>query len=200
MAYRLAGSIFLVCMTLAACNPKPPDEGSYIERLTAARAAKDAQFRRESTPVPEARKDKLLPLDYYPIDPQYNVPAVLTPSNDPTVILMPTTAGKQDRYRRAGRLDFTLHGEPMTLTAFVAADNTDMSLLWVPFRDPTAGTETYDAGRYLELPRTASGYYELDFNRAFNPYCYYSLEYECPLPPPENRLKTPIRAGEKTRK
>jgi uncharacterized protein (DUF1684 family) len=39
----------------------------------------------------------------------------------------------------------------------------------------------------------------IDFNRAYNPYCYYSKTYDCPIPPRENRLQVPIRAGEKTK-
>ena len=35
------------------------------------------------------------------------------------------------------------------------------------------------------------------FNRAFTPYCYYNPTYECPIPPQENRLAVPIRAGER---
>jgi len=168
--------------------------------MTAIRAAKDAQFQRDSEPVPESRKAELLPLVYFPIDPAYNVPAVLTPSTDSAIFLMLTSSGTQRRERRAGTLEFTLKGQPMTLSAFVEADAPNMNRLFVPFRDLTAGTETYEAGRYLELDRTGTGFYELDFNRAFNPYCYYSLAYECPLPPPENRLKVRIEAGEKIRK
>jgi uncharacterized protein (DUF1684 family) len=37
----------------------------------------------------------------------------------------------------------------------------------------------------------------VDFNRAFNPYCAYNNTYDCPFPPPSNRLKVAIRAGEK---
>ena len=37
----------------------------------------------------------------------------------------------------------------------------------------------------------------LDFNKAYHPYCVYNSSYECPYPPPENRLKVPIHAGEK---
>ena len=46
----------------------------------------------------------------------------------------------------------------------------------------------------------ATGIYELDFNRAYHPYCYYNATYECPLPPRENRLKIPIHAGERMKK
>jgi uncharacterized protein (DUF1684 family) len=57
--------------------------------------------------------------------------------------------------------------------------------------------ETYAAGRYLDLHVTPTGIYDLDFNRAYHPYCYYDEMYECPFPPPENRLPVPILAGEK---
>ena len=40
--------------------------------------------------------------------------------------------------------------------------------------------------------------YLLDFNRAYNPYCAYNATYECPYPPPSNRLKVRIEAGERT--
>ena len=67
----------------------------------------------------------------------------------------------------------------------------------MPFVDLTSGAETYPAGRYLDLDRTRTGIYLIDFNRAYNPYCYYNPTYDCPYPPRENRLKVPVRAGEK---
>ena len=69
----------------------------------------------------------------------------------------------------------------------------------MPFGDLTNGTETYAAGRYLDLERTPTGLYEVDFNKAYHPYCYYNPTYDCPYPPPENRLPLPIRAGERIR-
>jgi uncharacterized protein (DUF1684 family) len=193
--------LVLVGLTaMAGCNPPPPDTRDYATRIAAMRAAKDTQFQRDAAPVPESRKALLLPLDYFAIDGAYNVPAVLKPATDNVIVMMPTSSGEQRRERRAGTLEFTLKGTPMTLAAFVEADAPNMDHLFVPFRDLTAGVETYEAGRYLELDRTATGYYELDFNRAFNPYCYYSLEYECPFPPAENRLQVRIEAGEKIRR
>ena len=69
--------------------------------------------------------------------------------------------------------------------------------VFVPFFDLTNGAETYPGGRYLDLDRTASGVYDLDFNRAYHPFCLFNAEYDCPVPPRENRLAIPIRAGEK---
>jgi uncharacterized protein (DUF1684 family) len=99
--------------------------------------------------------------------------------------------------RRIGTLRFTLQGQPLTLTAFVDASESDMRRLFVPFNDLTNGTETYQGGRYLDLDRTATGIYDLDFNRAYSPFCVFNVNYDCPVPPRENRLKVPVRAGEK---
>jgi uncharacterized protein (DUF1684 family) len=52
----------------------------------------------------------------------------------------------------------------------------------------------------MELDPTPTGIYVVDFNVAYNPYCYYSPEYDCPFPPKENRLAMPIRAGEQMQK
>ena len=69
--------------------------------------------------------------------------------------------------------------------------------LFILFKDATNQSETYAGGRYLDLPRTATGHYDLDFNRAYHPYCYYNEEFDCPYPPPENRLTLAIPAGER---
>ena len=78
--------------------------------------------------------------------------------------------------------------------------NRDANRLFVPFSDLTSGTETYPAGRYMELDPTPTGIYVVDFNIAYHPYCYYSPEFDCPFPPKENKLAMPIRAGEKMQK
>ena len=67
----------------------------------------------------------------------------------------------------------------------------------MPFVDALAGRETYGAGRYVEPERLDDGKLLVDFNQAYNPYCAYNANWSCPLPPRENRLQVPIRAGEK---
>jgi uncharacterized protein (DUF1684 family) len=85
----------------------------------------------------------------------------------------------------------------MTLGAFVDEGTKRISTLFVPFADQTTGKDTYKAGRYLDLHPTATNIYTIDFNRAYNPYCAYNNGYECPFPPPSNRLKIAVTAGEK---
>jgi uncharacterized protein (DUF1684 family) len=194
---------WLACALIAgamACSRKPPDDSlDFAAKLAADRAAKDAAFLASDDPIPRSRHAQFLPLAYFPIEQEYSVPAALKPSNDATVIEMPTSTGTQRKMRRAGTLEFTLKGQPLKLTALNEVGQ-DPSHLFVPFSDLTSGTETYAAGRFMDLNRNGTGIYEVDFNRAYIPYCYYSPTYECPYPPPENRLQIPIRAGERMKK
>jgi len=200
IAVRLQLLFLAALVVTAACGHAPPeDTKDYAQRLADDRAAKDELFRSGTDPIPDARKAELLPLAYFPIDPDYDVPASLEPSNDAAILEMPTSAGTPRQMRKAGTLVFSLKGQPLRITAYhdLTAPASHLSVM---FSDLTSGTETYAAGRYLDLDRNATGFYELDFNRAYNPYCYYNAGYECPYPPPENRLKIPVRAGERMKR
>ena len=195
---RRAISIALA-LTLAACSSRPPDEPKdYAAKIAAERAAKDAQFAASDDPIPRARHKDLLPLEYFPIDPEYHVPGELKRVDDKTTFEMPTSIGTNREMRRVGSLEFTLKGQPLKLTVFLEV--ADPNHLFIAFNDLTSGTETYPSGRYIDLPPNGTNIYEIDFNRAYNPYCYYNPTYECPYPPAENRLRIPIRAGERMKK
>jgi uncharacterized protein (DUF1684 family) len=182
----------LLPLSVAACNGPAPE--NYAGEIAQDRAAKDAQFRTSpDSPIRPEDREKLLPLSYFPVDESYAVPAQLEPAAERSVLQIPTSTGKLRPMQRIGELRFTLKGQPLKLTAFLSED----SRLFVPFTDGTSGTETYPAGRYLDLNPTATGIYNVDFNVAYHPYCYYNAEYDCPFPPAENRLDAPIRAGEK---
>ena len=195
---RLRGS-FLLCAVLLAVAGGACSSGDvpYSDEINAWHASKD-QYMRESddSPIPRAQRASFPPLSYFPVSPDYRVPAALTVAASDTVLNIPSSNGQPRPHRRVGMLNFTLKGQPVSLTAFVEVGE-DMRRLFVPFGDLTNGTETYPGGRYLELERTATGIYDLDFNRAFHPYCYYNPVYDCPYPPRENRLAIPIRAGER---
>jgi len=196
---RVAALLLAASAALAAaCSNRPPEDRNYAAEVAAARAEKDAAFMNASdSPVPASRRSELLPLAYFPIDPDYRVPAILRPAGDRAVMQMPTSTGQMRQMRRVGTLEFTLKGRQLKLTAFVEVGAPNLDHLFVPFTDLTTGTETYAAGRYLDLDRNATGIYVIDFNKAYQPYCYFNSSYDCPYPPPENRLQMPIRAGEK---
>lgn len=197
-AFRALPALLICLVATTACNPKPPDETDYVKRVAAARADKDVFFQTSSdSPLSGSAKAAFLPLVYYPVDPSFNVPAALKPSNDQTTIMMPTSAGTEDPMRRVGTLEFTLNGQTLTLAAFAPAAARTVDRLFVPFRDLTSAKDTYPAGRYLDLDRTATGIYQLDFNRAYNPNCYFDPKWICPLPPRENQLQIAVIAGER---
>jgi len=191
----VAGALAAGCN---AGNPPPEESGvDYVTQIQVARAQKDEAFRNQpDEPVPASKMGEFLPLKYFPPDPEYVVPASLIPATERIIVEMPTSQGKIRQHQRVGVLHFTLKGQPLTLGAFVEA-GAGLERLFVPFSDLTSGTETYQAGRYLELDRTSSGVYTIDFNKAYNPYCYYNAEFDCPYPPRESRLPLPIRAGER---
>lgn len=190
-----------VALSLAACSSRPPDDSAdYVKKVTAGRAAKDADFQASNDPIPAAKKAEFLPLAYFPVDPTYKVLAGLKAATENVELMMPTSTGQQRKMRRVGMMQFTLKGQAMELAAFNEVGAPDMNHLTLMFSDMTSGTETYAAGRYIDLERTASDIYNLDFNLAYHPYCYYNPTYECPYPPAENRLKVPIHAGERIKK
>ncbi|MEO8258534.1 MAG: DUF1684 domain-containing protein [Acidobacteriota bacterium] len=197
----LGFALALAIALSSACNSAPRnDPTSYVKDVAEGRAIKDKEFSSASdSPIPPARRAEFLPLTYFPIDPEYKVATALNPSTDTTIVPMATSIGGRAQFRRVGTFEFTLKGQPFKLTAFheVGARG---DTLFVPFTDLTTGNETYDAGRFLELQPNGSGIYEIDFNRAFFPYCYYNITYECPISPRENHLQVPVRAGERLKK
>jgi uncharacterized protein (DUF1684 family) len=173
-----------------------PDGAAFIDELTKFRVARETALREDPDAIPPDKRSTLLPLRYYAPDEKYNVPAALRLSNERPIVEVPTSTGTVRRMQLVGTLEFKLEGQPMSLGALAPAGEQIRSL-FVPFTDLTSGTDTYKAGRYLDLHPTSTGVYIIDFNRAYNPTCAYNAAYECPYPPPSNRLKVPILAGEK---
>jgi len=190
-----------IIAALCACTsgPSAPDEDprGYIKEVEDARAEKDRVYGADAQTIPAEKRAVFLPLKYYPVNPAFKVPAALRLSKDRPVFDMPTSTGTNRKMQRVGVLEFTLNGSQRSLAAFVENGTQQITSLFVPFADATTGTETYSAGRYLDLKPTATGFYVIDFNRAYNPTCAYNPTWECPYPPSENRLKVAIRAGEK---
>jgi uncharacterized protein (DUF1684 family) len=137
-------------------------------------------------------------LKWFPPNLALQMKARFVPNPAPTAVTITTSRGLQREYFRAGAFEFTVDGKPLRLTALTTTASPKAGdELFVPFRDATTGTESYDVGRYLFIPFAgADAAYVLDFNAATNPLCNYSPHYNCPIPPRENVLPVPIRAGE----
>ena len=185
-------------VALGGCTAPPPDESGWLEALLLDRELKDTQFREATdSPVPIERRGTLLPIRYYDPDPDYRVPAALEVSPEQPVFNIPTSTGEIRLMQQVGTLKFAVNGQPIALSALAETPVRSIDSLFIMFKDATNQSETYPGGRYLDLPRTLTGHYELDFNRAYHPYCYYNEDFDCPYPPPENRLTLAIPAGER---
>lgn len=152
------------------------------------------------SPLTDEQKGAFTGLNYYDEDTAFIIDGnVERFSDDEPLIEMQTSTGDTQQYRRWGRFDFLVDDEQVSLIIYTDPHAGDFFL---PFKDTTNGRETYGAGRYLDshrpgISRLSSDRLEIDFNYAYNPYCAYNERYSCPLPPSENWLRVPIRAGEK---
>ena len=173
---------------------------SYPDAVESYREDKDEFYGSDPrSPIPEAERAAFTGLPYYPVDESLRFDdRVLEPytGDEPSNFQIPTSDGRLRPAHRAGVLRFELGGEALQLTAYTF-DGGDGESLFVPFLDATSGTETYGAGRYLDLEPEDDGTYSLDFNLAYHPSCVYDPKYSCPLTPPENRLPVRIEAGER---
>jgi uncharacterized protein (DUF1684 family) len=176
------------------------------DTLTRFRRGRDQLFRTHpQSPIEPDEREEFRGLHYFDHDPAYRVNARFE-SGDGSELVIDT--GGEDgavRYRRAGKLVFTLTGERCVLTVLSLVQYAGG--LFVPFRDRTSGHETYGGGRYLfDTAKDTDGLVleikpespdvVLDFNYAYNASCAYSPRWACPLAPPENHLQVAVRAGE----
>ncbi len=168
---------------------------TLMSRLKEFRKSKDQFFGGDhDSPLEGEQRRDFKGLAYFPENRDLVIDAPLDTAVEPGEVRMQTSTGEEQVYRRAGKLRFAVGGEQAELTLYTSPSQHD---LFLPFRDATSGTETYGAGRYLEVAPARDGRVVVDFNYAYNPYCAYNARWSCPLPPTENWLKVPIRAGEK---
>ena len=170
------------------------DVHEYEHALAEQRRAKDRFFKYDpASPLTDEQKKAFEGLEYYPpnLDLQFELP--LERHELVETITIPTSTGDEQTYQKIGQVRFEVEGQPVTLQIY----DTGHGDYFVPFRDATSGKETYGAGRYLEPFAIGRDILLVDFNLAYNPYCAYNDAWSCPLPPIENWLKVPIRAGEK---
>jgi uncharacterized protein (DUF1684 family) len=128
-------------------------------------------------------------LRWYSIDPSWKIKAKFVPSPHP--VTFNTVVGVKEKDQSPGYVTFTRGGQTYRLEPTKDGDE-----LFFVIRDQTSGKTTYGASRFLytELPK--DGFVELDFNRAENPPCAFTDYATCPLPPPQNRMKLAVTAGE----
>ena len=174
---------------------------TYADSISALRRTKIERFTKDTSgPLTGADVQHL---HHYEPDSTYRVVAAVELLHNEQPFRMPTSDGTSKTYVRYAKARFAVHGEPAELTLYRSMDlfvnPAYRNHLFLPFTDATNGGETYGGGPDLDLSAAdiQEGRVVIDFNLAYNPYCAYSSGYRCPVPPAENNLEIPIRAGEK---
>jgi len=164
-----------------------------MSELDMFRAEKNEFFgSHPQSPIKREDRKNFKGLNYFPENDALRLEVLVDEFPNKEEFVMQTTTGNVQHYERFGSFSFEIDGQTVKLTIYRSEHG-----FILPFVDSLAGTETYPAGRYLEPDPLPGGRFFIDFNLAYNPYCAYNDMYSCPITPSENRLKVPIRAGEK---
>jgi uncharacterized protein len=201
-------SLLSSLVVLSACSKQSPPAqkaGTAIDtndvyslEVRKDRKEKDLYFLTgENTPLLATDKEEFQGLNYYPPSKEFAFMTALKrfPAPEPTVIA--TSKNKPRNMLCIGTLPFRYQGKDYALRVYMPTDTTEEHYWFIPFTDATTGTETYGAGRFIDIEHPTTDSTFLDFNYAYNPYCAYNERYDCPIPPRENALPFAIRAGEK---
>jgi uncharacterized protein (DUF1684 family) len=165
------------------------------------RAGRDRLFREHAqSPLPPDDPMRGGGLPCWPYDPAARFSVEVVPVSEAKSYSIVTGEGELTRIRQIGWVELP---EPVGERLAVWWLEQYGGGIFVPFRDATAGTATYGAGRYLlDTAKGADlgldrGRLVLDFNFAYHPSCRYDARWQCPLAPPENRLRASVEAGER---
>jgi len=133
-------------------------------------------------------------IDAYSYNPDWVITATFTENPAGTTLGFEhlKDAGKTREEVIPGEITFEKDGVAYNLAAFKAG-----RALQLVFADATSGVDTYSVGRFLFLAPNPDGTITLDFNRAILPPCAFSYNFNCPMPPKQNRFAVAIEAGEK---
>lgn len=154
---------------------------------------------KKDSPLTKKDRRKFKEHDFFAVDLNYRVLATieLTPKSD--TFGMKTSTERKPLYRQYGLAHFTINGVKCQLSIYQNIKYSQIegheNSLFLLFNDQTNGQETYGGGRYIDLEMTESDTMVIDFNQAYNPYCHYNSKYSCPIPPAENNMTIPIKAG-----
>lgn len=133
-------------------------------------------------------------IERFPFDPSWHIVADWVPNPTPRPFDIQTVIGTVEVMPSPGYARFVRDGREYQIHPVIEKGEDD---LFIIFADRSSGRETYGPGRFFYAAWPKDGKIVLDFNRAYNPPCAFSEFSTCPLPPPENRMDTFVRAGEK---
>ncbi|WP_057939025.1 DUF1684 domain-containing protein [Algoriphagus resistens] len=175
-------------------------QGNYKASILAFQHELNEEYKNpDKSPLSTEERNTFEGHHFYPIDEKYHVVAKFEKLPAQSLFQMKTTANTIKDYDVYGIATFTLEGKEYQLNIYqshqLRTQEKYKDYLFLPFTDLTNGHETYGGGRYMALAIPVGDIIELDFNKAYNPYCAYASGYACPIPPKENDLQVAIKAG-----
>ncbi|WP_456439808.1 DUF1684 domain-containing protein [Psychroserpens sp.] len=189
--------LIVLISTLSCAQEKKPVLGETEFQKEMNAEYKDAT----SSPLKDKDRKQFEGLYFFRFDSSFVVKANLKLTPDTEWFEMKTTTSRVSPERIYGVLTFELKGESYTLNVYQGKDIMKKEgledYLFLPFIDDTNGEESYGGGRYIDLRIPEGDTIEIDFNKAYNPYCAYNDKYSCPIVPRVNYLALNVRAGVK---
>lgn len=187
----ITACLLALVFSLSACSM------DYESEVLNERSEKDDwMVNDDESPLPSWDREHFDGLTYYPVDETYRVMSRIERLPVGQYYRLKMTDGTEEQYQKYGYAVFDLLGKEHRL--LLLKNPRERTTLFLAFGDLTNGKGSYGGGRYLDLENNNTGRLELDFNKAYSPYCAYSGQFVCPVPPPENQMDIPIPAGEKT--
>lgn len=133
-------------------------------------------------------------IDYFPATDKFRISAEFIPYQPAKELEIINVLGLLSKDKALGKLKFMIDSKPYQLDVMDGGKED----FYIIFADRTSGRTTYGPGRFLYVQKPKTGNLTtIDFNKAYNPPCAFTDYSTCPLPPPQNRLRVFIEAGEK---
>lgn len=193
---NFVGILLLLCL-LSCGNDKVKIQGETEWQLQQNAIFKDAT----RSPLTEDDRKDFKGLEFFTFNETLIVNAGLRRTPDTPYLKMKTTTDDFNEERIYGVLSFEISGKLFNLNVYQSKDAMNTpgfeNYLFLPFLDRTNGETSYGGGRYIDLRVPVGDSIEIDFNKAYNPYCVYNERYSCPLVPRENYVDYEIKAGMK---
>ena len=157
----------------------------------------------QTSPLSRTELKAFKGIPFYKWKKEYIITASVKLTPNTSLFKMATTTDRAPLYQQYAIVSFILNGKKEALRIYQSQDSKFnfeyKDYLFLPFKDTTNGTSTYEGGRYIDvfISNIINKTIVLDFNKAYNPYCAYNHDYSCPIPPLENHLNSAIKAGVK---
>ncbi|MBI1837497.1 MAG: DUF1684 domain-containing protein [Flavobacteriia bacterium] len=179
------------------CIQNSYSQTNYSDSLTLERQKHEIEFKKEV--LNDEERSHFKGICYFNIDTNLIVEATFKKEKGKK-FKMPMSKERVVYYRKYGTITFKINDTVCVLNVYqnlnLLNDKEFQNYLFLPFKDLTSGNTTYGGGRYMDIEKTKSNIWTIDFNLAYHPYCAYSERYSCPIVPKENNIHVLILGGE----